>query len=281
VSSSSTFRISACVPCFNNAATLGDALDSINSQTVAVAELIVVDDGSTDSSAAIAEARGARVVRLVSNQGRGAARARGVVEASMPFVLFLDARGALPANFIAVMERWFADPAVAAVCTRVDDPAPQGVVRRWRARHLFRTRAHSEVRHRASLTTGASMFRRDAVVRAGNFDPELHRREDADLGRRLIAYGYDIVFDPEPAMVSAAGNTLSEVLERHWRWNLDESERTSAAHYAKTVWYSVTVMVRQDLRARDVAAALISLLAPHYSFWRTFVNRHPALRSAQ
>jgi glycosyltransferase involved in cell wall biosynthesis len=58
-------------------------------------ELVVVDDASTDGSAALAESFGARVVRLEAPRGPAAARNAGAQAASAPVVFFLDADVAL------------------------------------------------------------------------------------------------------------------------------------------------------------------------------------------
>jgi glycosyltransferase involved in cell wall biosynthesis len=60
--------ISAYVPCFNNEATVGQALASLQRQTYPVDELFLVDDGSTDGSRAVAEQMGVRVVAMGCNR---------------------------------------------------------------------------------------------------------------------------------------------------------------------------------------------------------------------
>lgn len=82
-------RVSVCAAVFNGAATLAEALASVQAQTYRDFDLLVLDDGSSDTSAAIAEAAGARVIRQV-NQGLGAARKRLVEEASGALVAFID-----------------------------------------------------------------------------------------------------------------------------------------------------------------------------------------------
>jgi len=84
-------RISAVIPCYNGAAFLQDALDSVASQTLPVQEIIVVDDASRDDSAVIARRAGARVIVLPRNSGPAAARNRGVEAASNELIAFLDA----------------------------------------------------------------------------------------------------------------------------------------------------------------------------------------------
>ncbi len=80
------------VPVRDGAAYLGECLDSIFAQTVAPLEVVVVDDGSTDASAAIAESRPGPVRCLRQPpSGPGAARNRGVATARGALLAFLDA----------------------------------------------------------------------------------------------------------------------------------------------------------------------------------------------
>src|SRR5260221_10547772 len=100
-------RISVVVPFFNNAALLGDCLASIAAQTYRHLQVIMVDDGSTDGSAAIARAQAAEDPRfeLVSqrNGGPGSARNRGVAAATGEFLAFVDADDLLPPDAYTTM----------------------------------------------------------------------------------------------------------------------------------------------------------------------------------
>lgn len=88
----STPTVSVVVPCYNGSRYLRETLESALNQTRAPLEVIVVDDGSTDDSAAIAESFGPPV-RLIRQQNRGesAARNTGLHASRGDFVTFLDA----------------------------------------------------------------------------------------------------------------------------------------------------------------------------------------------
>ena len=98
-------RISVVVPFFNNEDLLGDCLKSIAAQTFTDLEVIMVDDGSTDGSAAIASAQAAAdprfTLRQVPNGGPGYARNRGVERARGTYLAFVDADDELPAHAYA------------------------------------------------------------------------------------------------------------------------------------------------------------------------------------
>jgi glycosyltransferase involved in cell wall biosynthesis len=82
--------VSAIIPAFDAEAFVADAVTSVLGQTAPVVECIVVDDGSSDDTAAVAERAGARVVRQ-SRGGQAAARNRGAAEARGDTLGFLDA----------------------------------------------------------------------------------------------------------------------------------------------------------------------------------------------
>ena len=82
--------VTVIVPAYNAAPFLQVTLQSLQQQTVQPTQVILVDDGSTDDTAAIAERHGATVIRQ-KQRGPGAARNRGLAEATTEFVAFLDA----------------------------------------------------------------------------------------------------------------------------------------------------------------------------------------------
>ncbi len=84
--------ISVVIPCFNGERFLAETLRSVLAQTKIPLEIIVVDDGSTDNSAVLAESFGS-IVRVVRQENRGlpATRNRGIGESRGDWIAFLDA----------------------------------------------------------------------------------------------------------------------------------------------------------------------------------------------
>ncbi|MEO8500102.1 MAG: glycosyltransferase family 2 protein [Vicinamibacteria bacterium] len=77
------------IPAFNEAHGIAATIAGLKPQ--GFAEILVVDDGSTDDTAAVSEALGARVVRHPYNKGNGAAVKTGIREAASPVILLMDA----------------------------------------------------------------------------------------------------------------------------------------------------------------------------------------------
>lgn len=89
--------ISVIIPCYNSAATLSGTLQSVAGQTLLPAQVICVDDGSSDATLAILEAEKAAfpegvllIVQLPRNGGVAAARNAGIAAATQEYIAFLD-----------------------------------------------------------------------------------------------------------------------------------------------------------------------------------------------
>ncbi len=90
-------RISVIIPAYNEAESIGGVLERIQALEGAGAwEIVVVDDGSSDNTAAVAEEKGARVVRHTYNLGNGASVRAGGAAATGDILVFMDGDGQHP-----------------------------------------------------------------------------------------------------------------------------------------------------------------------------------------
>jgi glycosyltransferase involved in cell wall biosynthesis len=100
-------RLSVVIPARNEQLNLPALLDELapvlRAASLPFHEVIVVDDGSTDATAALAAERGARVVRHAEGLGNGAAVKRGIREARGDWVLLLDGDGQHPPHELPAM----------------------------------------------------------------------------------------------------------------------------------------------------------------------------------
>jgi cellulose synthase/poly-beta-1,6-N-acetylglucosamine synthase-like glycosyltransferase len=185
-------------------------------------ELIVVDDGSTDGSAALAESFGAVVERHDSPLGPAAARNQGAKVASAPIVFFLDADVVLHTDTLARALAHFArEPALAGLFGSYDDePTAPTLVSQYR--NLLHHYVHqqgdfvSDARPAHTFWTGCGAIRRDVFLNVGGFDRSLYRRpaiEDIELGYRLTAAGHRIVLARDVQATHLKRWTLVQILK--------------------------------------------------------------------
>jgi hypothetical protein len=184
--------ITVIMPCYNAQDTLRCAVESVLTQSVTDFELLIIDDGSTDVSVAVARdlAVKDKRIRLIRqhNAGPAEARNRGLAEATGQYIAFLDADDRWAPN---LLERHLAQFAAHADCgvsfARV----------RFYDKYLRRAGSVSAAVTHLQLgevlgeypvcTTSNLMCRREVYEAAGGFDPSLTHGEDQEWIARVLA----------------------------------------------------------------------------------------------
>lgn len=170
--------VSVIIPAFNAGAFIGEAIESILAQSHGAVEIIVVDDGSTDDTAAVAARHGGavRVIRQ-TNAGPAAARNRGLTDARGAFVAFLDADDLWPSHKIRAALLAFEDVPQAEV---VLGHSQLFEIDKDNGKPIF---VASPV-DTFPWSIAAAMFRRSVFENVGPFDEDLRFGEDTDWFER-------------------------------------------------------------------------------------------------
>lgn len=179
--------ISVVIPCYNHGQFLGGAIASVGRSSQTSVEIIVVDDGSVDDTAAVAQASpGTRCISQ-PNAGPAHARNRGLQESRGRLLVFLDADDCLAPGALDVgVAEIEAHPTAAFVFGRCRMMAPDGTLMPTTERPRIERDHYRELLRRNHLwTLGTAMFRRDAVERAGGFDPTVQASSDYSLALRI------------------------------------------------------------------------------------------------
>jgi glycosyltransferase involved in cell wall biosynthesis len=212
-------RVTVIVPVHNYAAYLPHALDSVLAQTFAGWECVIVDDGSTDDSAAVAQSYAARDdrFRCVHQQNRGpsAARNTGLAHARGAFIQFLDADDRLMARKLETHVRHLEEQPehdivyseVAFFRSERPDLLMASLNGKLSRPVMGRVHGNAEARrklqHYNIMTTLAALFRRGAFDVAGTFNENVHGSEDWDLWLRCAAAGCSFDYCPSDAPLAA------------------------------------------------------------------------------
>src|SRR3954471_21451210 len=183
---------SVVIPARDAARTLGRVLDALAAQEPAPAEVIVVDDGSTDSTAAVAAARGARVLSTGGGLLAGGARNAGWDEARGDAVVFLDADVVPAPGWGGGVERALAEfPGALVGCGRTfEADTPWGWVCHLQVETPYLP--HGAPHERSFLSAFCLIVPRNAPLR---WD-ESYGGEDALFCADALAAGMRLGFDP-------------------------------------------------------------------------------------
>lgn len=191
--------VSVVMPAYNAEAYLAEAIDSVLNQSYKDTEVIVVNDGSTDRTAAVAAGYGDKINYIhQENAGVSVARNRGILAARGEFISFLDADDVLCADMLSRLVPEFDRHSDAGVvyCGHTVVNLDRVVLGRSPV-DLPSGNVFYDLFVRGCLcAVHAAVVKREVFVTSGLFDPRLRQQEDYELWIR-IARDWQFVYVPE------------------------------------------------------------------------------------
>ena len=194
-----TPRVSVIIPVHNGASTLEACLPPLLQASPDLAEVLVIDDRSTDGSGAVARALGAKVI-VSTGLGPAAARNLGASRARGDILFFVDADVTVQSSTIQqVVDILDVNPSVSAVFGSYDDePFEPNFLSQYK--NLFHHFTHQTARKAScSFWAGCGAIRRAAFDAVGGFDEQRYQRasiEDIELGFRLTKRNFEVRLEP-------------------------------------------------------------------------------------
>ncbi|HEY1559759.1 MAG TPA: glycosyltransferase [Caulobacteraceae bacterium] len=219
--------ISVLIPCFNEQKVIVASVERILNSEWSNLEVLVVDDGSTDgTAAAVRDAYDAEPrVTLLTFENGGKARAlnRGLKLCRGEIVVALDADTLFPPGTLPRLARWFADPNVGAVAGNAIVGNRLNLVTRWQGLEYV-TAQNLERRALAALgavtvVPGAvGAWRRETLEQLGGY-PADTLAEDQDLTLACQSAGWRVEFDSSARAYTEAPDTVAGLLNQRFRWS--------------------------------------------------------------
>ena len=195
-------RLTVIVPAYNEAGSIADTIRSIQSQTLKAAEILVVDDCSTDDTGQIARACGVTVLRPPANTGsKAGAQSFALAYVQTELTMAIDADTVLAPDAIEKLLPALADPNVAAACGMVIPRRVSTIFERGRyIEYLFAFSFYKPIQdfyEKPLISSGCfSVYRTGVLRRIGGWSART-MAEDMDLTWSLYEAGHGVRFVPE------------------------------------------------------------------------------------
>ncbi len=244
-------RVAAVIPTWNRRDLLATLLQNLAAQTCPFTEIIVVDNGSEDDSAELAERAGARVLKMGRNVGFAAAVNRGIEAADAEWVAILNNDVTLEVDWLAKLleaaqeDLWFATGKILQAANhQVVDGTFDEISRGACASRCGSGKpdgpAWNQTRRIRAAPMTAAIFRRQLFSDLGGLDETFGSyMEDVDFGLRCALAGRPGVFVPSAVAYHRGSATLGE-------WNNDTVWRIarnqvllSAKHFRGQPWWPI------------------------------------------
>lgn len=262
--------VSVIVPAYNEEANIEATIASIlSSDHVGELEVIVVDDGSTDGTAAILDRLDDAVTVIrQANAGKGAALNRGLEHARHPVVVMIDGDTVFEPQCVRELAAPFTDERVGAVAGVIKVARPSNLVHRWQSLE-YAMSANIELRAGdviGGITTVAGAngaFRRDALRGIGGV-PLVTLAEDTDLTLTLQRAGWKVTHQSRAIAWTEAPSNLAALARQRLRWTYGTIQSlwrhiTAPSDQSSGVkWLSIPYLFIQHILA-PVLAPLVDL----------------------
>jgi peptidoglycan-N-acetylglucosamine deacetylase len=215
------------IPAYNEELVISDAVKAALASDYPDFRVIVVDDGSTDDTAAIVQRDFGDDprVRLIqqANGGKWSALNAAYATLEAEVVVAVDADAVLDAQAVGLLANHIGDPRVGAVAGTVRVGNRRGLLQRLQALEYITAqnidRRAAERLNAMLVVPGAiGAWRAEAVRRVGLYSPDT-MTEDADLTVAVIRAGYRVVFEERAFCTTDATETVRAFMKQRLRWS--------------------------------------------------------------
>lgn len=218
-------RVTVVIPAFNEEKVIAKTIRSVISQNYSNLEVIVVNDGSTDSTdekiQKFAESGKVKEVWQL-NQGKAVALNTGISRAKGEIIVIVDADTQILPYCIENLVSRFSDPKVGAVCGNVKVGNIKSILTAlqeidYRMAINLERRAYDFLNSIFVVPGALGAWRKKAIQEAGYFS-NITLTEDAELGMKIRKLGYKIVYEADAVGLTEAPISWNKLIRQRFRW---------------------------------------------------------------
>ena len=217
--------VSVVVPAFNEDIGIAATIRSLLASDHPVVDVVVVDDGSTDATAAVVETFAADGVRLIrqANTGKPAALNAGIAAATHDILVLVDGDTVFEPTTIGELVEPLTDPAVGAVSGNTKVANRTGLLGRWQHIEYVQgfnldRRMYDVLQCMPTVPGAVGAFRRTALADVGGVSDDT-LAEDTDVTMALVRRGWQVVYAETAIAWTEAPASLRALWRQRYRWS--------------------------------------------------------------
>jgi cellulose synthase/poly-beta-1,6-N-acetylglucosamine synthase-like glycosyltransferase/peptidoglycan/xylan/chitin deacetylase (PgdA/CDA1 family) len=242
-------QVAVIVPAYNEAVGIARAVQSLADSDYPSFEVVVVDDGSTDGTADIAEALGLDRVRVLrkANGGKASALNAGIQATLAPVVVMVDGDTVFEREALGRLVQPLGDPTIGAVSGNTKVGNRRGLLGRWQ--HIeyvtgfnLDRRMYEVLQCTPTVPGAIGAFRRDALEEVGGVSSAT-LAEDTDLTLAIGRTGRRIVYAEDARAWTEAPSSLGDLWRQRYRWSYGTMQ---------AVWKHKGALLTRDPRQRRI-----------------------------
>jgi glycosyltransferase involved in cell wall biosynthesis len=277
-------KVSFVIPMYNAEKTIATTLDAIMKSDYRDFEVIVVDDGSTDSSIEIVKKYNCRLVNSDKRSGAAAARNIGVQHSIGDIIFFIDSDIVIKPDTTNYIIKVFQDnqEIVAIVGILSKDNPYSDFSSQYKNLHMHYYMKNMP-RYISCVYTSVTAIKKDAFLKIGLFDSKSCKVcsasvEDIELGQRISDAGFKILLDPNLQVVHFRKFTLWSLIKNDFKRAIDWSSLFFQKNGLKRsmnegsfAYLPITAIVGTAISPFVIASLLLFLIFPKSIFGGIFL----------
>ena len=280
--------VSAVVPCYNGGRFLRRAVSSLQQQSAALREIVLVDDGSTDTETIalmdeLSREEGIRLIRFAQNRGLPAARNAGISSVEVDYILLLDADDSYEPTFLEqALQRYasYPDRRIAAVGCYLN------FYRKNESGAWFRPHIRKPLGGRLpaflflNQCNAAPLLCKAAWEEVRGYDEQMRHAEDWDFWIRSTAAGWQIDILPlllynyyadESSMSRDPAPSKQERIRQMYKYIYHKHSDLYQKYFFASIWHTLRHTLSSPYTFRCPQPQMIRILRIELSFWPRLV----------
>ncbi|MFH1606551.1 MAG: glycosyltransferase [Nanoarchaeota archaeon] len=210
-------KISVYIPCYNSEKTIEQCIKALKKQSSKPAEIIVIDDGSTDATKKIALEQKTKVISHKKNLGIATARNTALKHAKHEFVAGIDSDAIADKNWLKNLYQTMKKEDAVLIGGQVNEQV-KTLADKWRSIHMNQSWGKKKIINPKYVSGNNFLSVKKTILEIGGYNTKYKTNyEDVDISKRLKKANHKIIYEPKAKIQHNIRDSTTTVLNRHWK----------------------------------------------------------------